>query len=481
MPDQEFHNIFALRFDIIQKQSGKALEVVMELGVEQKRCLERLTWAIHELGGVVEPAQLESISELIIQTMTGPWRFFHTPEHIFEVGGAIDPIEVLAALFHDLVYVQVDHGVNLNISNYISPYVKEVQKNLVIRSESDLPSQRIFEIIVCVFGFKPEMTLSPFAGQNEFLSALIAGFCLQPFLSDAVIAKIAACIEATVPFRAAVEGVSAVEKLHYRLNLANERFNFGWSEEQVIAVVHRSVRLANRDVENFATPNSANFLDNTWNLMPETNHHLGVANTYTVRQYRESLQKMEGFMGFLQPELVFQQFRGEPDDATYQGLIERTAKNLEVARLYLGSKLLSIAILEALSYRLGQDLPISTLMGELPTSGRATPALENFLPDLSDKIDPLTPMEKEVLELLSKGRTKDSNYDLKNSPVTTFLVQAIGFDEIKHQLKVGKDFFAGNLSAEDFLSQCNSQVVKGITEGMLKLFDSRKAALAQWN
>ena len=70
----------------------------MELFVEQKRCLDCLVSSIEQLGGRVDLPKLEQIAELIIQTMRGPWRYFHTSEHIFEVGGSVDPIEVLAAL-----------------------------------------------------------------------------------------------------------------------------------------------------------------------------------------------------------------------------------------------------------------------------------------------------------------------------------------------------------------------------------------------
>ena len=41
--------------------------------------------------------------------MIGPWRFFHNPEHIFDVRGDEDAIEVMVALFPDIVYVQVDY------------------------------------------------------------------------------------------------------------------------------------------------------------------------------------------------------------------------------------------------------------------------------------------------------------------------------------------------------------------------------------
>ena len=96
----------------------------MELLGEQKRCLDGLVSSIEQLGGRVDIAKLEQIAELIIQTMRGPWRYFHTSEHIFEVGWSVDPIEVLAALFHDLVYVQVDQGVSFNISSALCPFVK---------------------------------------------------------------------------------------------------------------------------------------------------------------------------------------------------------------------------------------------------------------------------------------------------------------------------------------------------------------------
>lgn len=450
---------------------------------DRKRCLDSLVGAIKQLQGSVDVAQLEQIAELIIQAMTGHWRYFHTPEHIFEVGESGDAIEVLAALFHDLVYYQVDEGVNLNISRYIVPFVKDVGGKLVIREERELPKDRMFEIVAAIFGLAPSQKLSV-SGQNEFLSAIVAAKSLEPFVQPDIIAQIAACIEATIPFRPKQEsGLSASDLLYQRLILANERFNFGWTDTQVQSVVKRAVRLGNRDVENFAYPNSADFLDNTWNLMPETNHKLLTSNSYKVHEFRESLQKMEGFMNFLKPELVFQQFRGEPDDQTYQTLVFRTKKNLEVGKLYLGSKLVALAILEALSYRLGKDIPISTMMGELPEpeKEKQLPGLENFLPDIPPAYQPQTPLESQVLELLHKGRNRESRYDLKNSPTTTLIVKSIGFAEVGYLLKRAKEFFAGTISSEQFLQECNHDVIRTIVEGMVQLLESRKIALQGYN
>lgn len=452
----------------------------MELLGEQKRCLDGLVSSIEQLGGRVDIAKLEQIAELIIQTMRGPWRYFHTSEHIFEVGGSVDPIEVLAALFHDLVYVQVDQGVSFNISSALCPFVKEVRSQLVIKDESELPDDTTYQLVASVFGFVPGKTLSPFGGQNEFLSAVIAAKSLEPFLPASTIAQIAACIEATIPFRpVSPSGLSAIELLHQRLVSINRDFDFGWTDAETVEIVKRSVRLANRDVENFASPNSSNFLDNTWNLMPETNHELGNANSYTVGGYRRSLQKMEGFLKFLKPELVFQQFMQEPDDATYAHLIAITRKNIEVAKLYLGIKLITIAILEALSYRLGRDIPLSTMMGELRTPGFKTSVLEDYLPNRPSAYPLDSQLQREVLDLLEIGRNQESRYDIKNSPVSTFIIKSIGFAETENFLKKAQEFFADPTSSEEFLSYCSPDVIDTISSGVMKLFDSRKMALGK--
>ncbi|MEG4441571.1 hypothetical protein QUB47_10875 [Microcoleus sp. AT9_B5] len=452
----------------------------MELLAEQKRCLDCLVSSIEQLEGRVDIPKLEQIAELIIQTMRGPWRYFHTSEHIFEVGGSVDPIEVLAALFHDLVYVQVDQGVSFNISSALCPFVKEVRSQLVIRDETELPDDAMYQLVASVFGFIPGKTLSPFGGQNEFLSAVIAAKSLEPFLPPSTIAEIATCIEATIPFRpVAPSGLSAIELLHQRLVSINRDFHLGWSYAEIVEVVKRAVRLANRDVENFASRNSSNFLDNTWNLMPETNHELTNVNSYTVAGYRRSLQKMEGFLNFLKPELVFQQFMQEPDDETYANLIARTRKNIEVAKLYLGVKLITIAILEALSYRLGRDIPLSTMMGELRAPGFKTSVLEDYLPNRQSAYPLESQLQREVLDLLEIGRNQESRYDIKNSPVSTFIIKSIGFAETENFLKKAQDFFAGHISSEEFLSYCSPDVIETISSGVMKLFDSRKTALGK--
>ncbi|MFB8796516.1 MAG: hypothetical protein U7126_20375 [Microcoleus sp.] len=444
------------------------------------QCLEKLIWATARLDVEVEPTQLARIAELIVQPMMGQWRFFHTPEHIFDVGGNEDAIEVLAALFHDIVYVQVDRSISLNVSHYITPVIKEVNKQLQIREKSELTADAIFEMVMVVFGFVPGEVLNPFAGLNEFLSALVAAKALEPFLKREHLLEIAACIEATIPFRAIEWGVTVSQRLYDRLPSINMQFNLSLTEDKMRQTIKKAVGIANRDVMSFAYESAALFLANTWNLLPETNHTL-TYGFYTVRDYRVALLKMEGFMNYLNPELIFRQFDGYPDDSTYQRWENTARNNLELARLYLGCKLAGIAMIEALSSGFGLDVSLAMVMGELPDRVSGGVRLESFFPEIKQPLEPKTALEAEVLNLLENGRAKSSTYtDLENSPLTTFMVKSVGFDEMRYQCDRAKEFFKQNIDPDDFITDFNPIVTEIVIDSIIKLFDSRKTTIMRY-
>lgn len=455
-------------------------EVLMNDAQAYQQCLEKLIWAWEQLQIEVDLTQLSQIADLIVQPMMGIWRFFHTPQHIFEVGGEQDAIEVLAALFHDLVYVQVDRSINFNVSYYITPFTTEVKGTLQIREQAELPADSTFEMVMSVFGFVPAQELNPFGGQNEFLSALVAAKALEPCMKPSLLVQIVTCIEATIPFRSKSEaGLTPSEQLHHRLQVANHKFNLHLTEEEMQEAIKKAVRVANRDVGSFAHKSPAHFLANTWNLLPETNHNL-IGCSYKIRDYRVALQKMEGFMQFLKPEVVFREFKGEPNELTYQGLESRARKNIEIARVYLGSKLVAIALVEAISLSIGLDVTLATMMGELPDESSGGVHLKSFIPDIPNAYPPKTALEREVLYLLEKGRAESTRYDLENSPLATLIAKSVGFDEIQYQCKQAKEFFKENISAADFISEFNLTVTEIVIEALLKLFDSRKSAISRY-
>ena len=192
----------------------------MTLDSDLQKCFVSLSAACDALNAKCSSHELEGISKLIIQSMTGPWRSFHTPDHIFLVGQGGDPIEVISALFHDMVYVQVDQGVNVNIARFIAPFIHEVNNQLIIVGDPELLEDPIFKMTLMIFGFKQGDTLMPMAGQNEFLSALLAAKVFNETLPLPVLAQIISCIEATIPFRGPdAAGVSSSEKLFLRLKI----------------------------------------------------------------------------------------------------------------------------------------------------------------------------------------------------------------------------------------------------------------------
>ncbi len=103
-------------------------------------------------------------------------------------------------------------------------------------------------------------------------------------------------------------------------NETNTKLNINLSDGEIYETVKKSVRLSNRDVSGFASASSI-FLDNTWNLLPETNHNLTNGNSYTVCEDRIALEKTERFINYLNPNFIFRKFDGEPDEQTYQSWI----------------------------------------------------------------------------------------------------------------------------------------------------------------
>ncbi|ERT03509.1 hypothetical protein M595_6553, partial [Lyngbya aestuarii BL J] len=63
--------------------------------------------------------------------------------------------------------------------------------------------------------------------------------------------------------------------------------------------------------------------------------------------------------------------------------------------------------------------------------------------------------------------------------LATYMVKSMGFDEIRHQRNRAQEFFQNVISAEEFLAGCDMNVKKTVTDGIVKLFDSRKEALCR--
>ncbi|NVO06646.1 MAG: hypothetical protein HXX19_12280, partial [Rhodoferax sp.] len=86
-------------------------------------------------------------------------------------------------------------------------------------------------------------------------------------------------------------------------------------------------------------------------------------------------------------------------------------------------------------------------------------------------------LEREVLALLETGRTLESEYDVKHSPVASFLVRSVGFGRAGVLLEQARAFFGQRISGEQFLDACNPEIVEAIVNGACQVFEIRRKAI----
>jgi hypothetical protein len=443
-----------------------------------QRLINQFKRAFDLLGVQVELVALEDLAVLIYKGMSVQARNYHNLDHVFNLVDEDSPIITLAALFHDLVYCQVDLGFLPQIHNIISPYILEKDGQIWIADQAG-HREKLVQITLQVFDFSPGQLLSPSAGLNEFLSALVMIKKLEGILAEKELLKLLLCIEASIPFRdSAITGEDHFYVLEKRASKIDQHWLFGMGPTGVQNGVKLAVLFANHDVDSFAEPDVSCYLETTWKLLPELNVHLRSIDFYSIREYRQALQAMDASMSRLQAEKVFHQYRGVPADEVYQRMVAQARQNIETAKEYLCVKLLTQAILEALAEETGGDAPLSLFMGDLPHEGSRPRRLEDFLPEFKapDWVDKTSP----VYQLLADGRSGDTNFDLRTAPLSLFVYSSLTPQELRLKLSLAKEMFAGRLKASEFLAKMDPEILSAIAEASAKMAYTRRKQLLQF-
>jgi hypothetical protein len=235
--------------------------------------------------------------------------------------------------------------------------------------------------------------------------------------------------------------------------------------------------VANKDVENFAESDAAVFLEYTWRLLPEMNVPLRARNVYTIREYREALQRMEAFFCTVDPEVVFHRYQGLPPESEFRQMVGRAYHNIDTAWHYLRLKLLAQALLEALAEESGGDAPLSLFMGDLPAEGNAR-RLENYLPAVADP--PWVDRSSIMLALMESGRKGNLGFYLNTAPLSLFLYRSLRPEEIEHALALSQEMFAGRLPPGDFLRSLNLEVVAAVARASAEMVTTRRKQLLRY-
>ncbi|MDX2305792.1 MAG: hypothetical protein NW226_23495 [Microscillaceae bacterium] len=437
--------------------------------------------AFQKFGMEVNNAEIESLSLLINQCMLGGRRVFHTPEHILVISQKLSqPAQIFAALFHDIIYFQVDDGFPAQVSELLMSFVEIHHGEVFIKNDIP-PEDRSVQICLEIFQFQPGVKLPLYSGLNEFLSAVVAVKKLEKYLNQKQITGVVVCIEGTIPFKEDQDEYNRFEKLENVLRKSNQKFQIGLSEEEIEMYIIQAVTLANQDVENFSDEDVARFLDNTWKLLPETNDTLITANMYSLIAYRKALVKMSSFLNHLQPQYVFHQYRNTPDENSYRQIILRTDCNLKIAREYLIAKITAISIIEALADSTGGgDVPVSMFIGDIrnPDSPIEVERAEDYLPAVD--LTPNLNYDKFVLKLLQHGRASQSNFDMQNSPVSYYVYAMAGPEKLQQYMSFAQEFFSQQITAMDFLKKIDPHIVSDLAQACAEVAITRRDALKKF-
>jgi len=417
--------------------------------------------------------QLENWAIIIYESMSAPSRTFHGVQHVFAISEGADPIQKVSAFFHDVIYYSIDGGLSPAQEKVLHGLVKEGEDKTVSLCEAEFDEAT--RLVIDMFGFSLGQTLNPFSGLNEFLSAALAIRCLKDTLSLSSLAKIAACIEATIPFRAPDEdGRTCSDLLFDRFKNVNEKMKLGMGEGEIIESTQRAADLANRDVANFSTPERAVFLSNTWNLLPESNISLRHTRCFRIGDFTLALKKMSNFFSFLNAENIYTSFEGVPSAKKVSDMTQRAKENIEVATKYMHCKLLSISVLYALAEKTGGDAPIALFLGDLPSPKSISPAIEDYI-----TISPPArgvQLDKRVFALLRDGREGESEFDIKNSPLAAYLYALMGDEGLQKALTLA----AYPMTTEDakkLLDVCPPEAVVKIATSCAEIALTRASQL----
>jgi len=446
------------------------------------RLLEVLEQAFLNLQLDIPAAVLEELAVTVHKAMSVEGRHYHTPEHVLSLISPDNPIQSLAALFHDLVYYQVDRGFSPEVMEIIRPYIginPSGDPELITPGEAHA-DDFCYWTAMGIFDFSTGQIMYSSPGFNEFLSTLVMAKKLNRLVPQKVLLQAMVYIEATIPFRGKDEqGFTPFDRLEQRLRKASLDHHIPLSELEIIDTVRGAVVFANKDVDNFSEKDPALFLVNTWKLLPETNLSLRSGGIYSIRDYRQALQHTDQFFSQMIPELVFHCYHGVPADEEYWDRVRFTRNNVSIARQYLGIKLLAVGILEALAETTGGDAPLSHFMGEARLEGDEVRSLADYLPmhPLNPALDP----GSLVYNLLETGRASPAEFtDLRNSPLSIFIYNWLGPEGVVAGLERARAMFDGHLEAEQFLQQLDHGLLSAVAETCAIMVPTRSEKLRQY-
>ncbi|AZN38010.1 hypothetical protein [Iodobacter ciconiae] len=429
--------------------------------------------AFTQLAADIPMPHIERLAILVHRAMENRTRKYHTSMHLFKLCESLDARAQLAALFHDLVYYQLDGSFPQQTHSLLGKVCHHENGGFILQEMSNDP---LATMCAEIFNFEPYQALPLYGGMNEFLSAIVAVRLLKPYLPMSDLIAIAACIEATIPFRDTEnkDYCQLAEKVKQQYQKRLEMQDEAATDQYVARVMQDAISLSNMDISSFAEPNPSTFLSSTWLLIEEANTPLNEVGVYTLQDYRMALLRMEKFLHGLKATVVFHQYDNNPDAKEYQRLTGAAQNNILFSRDFLAAKLTSIAVIEAIAVETGGDCPVSMFLGDIHSNNGNRPVrAEDFLPVAPGAAD----IRPELLQVFEQGRSEKSDLDLNASPLTAFLYRSLGHEGTLQAWRQAQRFFSGELSALGFLKSIDSKLITAMVKACMHIAISRQEDL----
>jgi hypothetical protein len=427
--------------------------------------------ALTQLGARIEPSEAERWGFAIHAALSTAGREFHNHEHVIDLlsDSHAGPLECIAALYHDAVYMQVDLGPPKPMAEILSrlfDFASGSTNAWGIKQEAALQMPAVLH----VFGRSVGDVLTPVTGLNELASAMVAWSNLNGVLPFHQMVTVVAAIEQTIPFRQ--DPAQALFARLQQLAATDSDVHGQLTAEQIDSIMKVAVTVGNLDIENFANPRVAEFLDNTWKLLPEANPSLTLPLVYSVQDYRVALHRMESFLSRLDPNVVFHGWRDTPDATQLASWRLTASQNLQIGSAYLRAKLFAIAFIEAIALLTGGDVPIDYFMGGTKSALRPqVRRIENFFPPCEP------PTNRSMLgDLLVIGRASDSSFDIAPSPIAAYLFCTLGEAALQEGFAHAQQMWLGAQSQLAFLQRYPASGI-AIINAASHLLDTRRQPL----
>lgn len=411
-----------------------------------------------------------NVARLVLNSMRTSGRVYHNMQHVFDISETMkDPILILSALFHDVIYYSIDRSFQKEqadaLEGVLQPPVddnaddSQETQPLVLASSFD---DHIVDMVVRLFGFEKNEPL-PKLGMNEFLSAMIGVRVLSKWLTIPQLMQIAACIEATIPFRPTVDGKSPMDRLYDRLALVCPE----QSEEWLVLTVRNAASTANCDLCSFDSNDRDFFLDSSWKLIPEARPALLDEECPLIEYYNECFA-LEGRTKFLKGVVprIFQSFRHEPTEERMVAKEAKTQENLNIMSQYALIRMLQLMVLVDIVKFVGEDpaaVPLRPLLHATVPKAAYSPISEEETPTGDIAIVGLTSEEVEVRNWLINGRRASFSWDPAISPIGGYLYDSLGPKGIGPAVEIGRNQKPGSFELLKFLP---TYVIKTIASSL---------------